>query len=668
MHNIILTGMRGTGKTTLGTVLAAHLGWNFMDLDEWIEQKSGKSGHELVMNEGWEKFRALEKEAVAACNELEKTVIATGGGTLMDEDNAARLKKNGIVILLIAEFATLQKNLAESHARPSLTGQGSAADELETVWEDRRNRYHAVADLIHNTTHGMDLDGLLKKLHPKSFNTLVIGSGIAGLNFALNAAQYGSVLIVTKKRTVESSTNRAQGGIAAVLDSADRFEQHIKDTLEAGSHHNVRRVVEFMVKKGPEAILRLIEIGVPFATDENGKLRLTKEGGHHGRRIAFVGDYTGQEIEKNLIEAVKNNKNITVWEYTFAVDLLVKEGVCHGVQVIHKQKTVNLFAHNTVLATGGIGQLYRYTTNPIISMGDGIGMGLRAGLKTRDMEFIQFHPTALKPGGRTKFLLSEALRGEGAYLVDNKGKRFMRKIHPLAELAPRDVVARETYHHDLHGGVFLDLRHLHAKEVKLRFPQIYQTCKKYGYDLTKDLIPIAPAAHYCCGGLVTNLRGETGIKGLYAFGEVAWTGVHGANRLASNSLLEALVFSNQILPALTRASEAKPSELTLPVRTTDFFPTPVYQPASPLLWKKLQAIRKSLQKTMTERVGILRNTKDLEYAEKDVQKLLKSLPRLKTLNVPLKETENMLLAALEIIHAAQKRKKSLGCHWRGTII
>lgn len=495
----------------------------------------------------------------------------------------------------------------------------------------------------------------------KVFNTLVIGSGIAGLNFALNAAQYGSVLVVTKKRTMESGTNRAQGGIAAVLDASDRFEQHVKDTLEAGSHHNVKKAVEFMVKKGPEAILRLIDLGVPFATDEKGKLQLTKEGGHHGRRIAFVGDYTGQEIEKNLIEAVKKNKNITVWEYTFAVDLLVKKGVCYGVQAIHNQKTLNLFACNTVLATGGIGQLYRYTTNPVISMGDGIGMGLRAGLKTRDMEFIQFHPTALKPGGRTKFLLSEALRGEGAHLVDAHGKRFMEKIHPLAELAPRDIVARETYYHDLHGGAFLDLRHLHAKEVKLRFPQIFQTCKKYGYDLTKDLIPIAPAAHYCCGGLITNLRGETGIKGLYAFGEVAWTGVHGANRLASNSLLEALVFSNQILPALKVAPSAPPTDYRL--QTTDF-PLPRYQTASPVLWKKLQSMRKTLQKTMTEHVGILRTTKGLNRAERDVKKLLLYLPRLKTQNVPLKETENMLLAALEIIHAAQKRKKSLGGHFR----
>lgn len=501
----------------------------------------------------------------------------------------------------------------------------------------------------------------------KFFDTLIIGSGIAGLNFALNAAQYGSVLVVTKKRTVESGTNRAQGGIAAVLDNADRFEQHVKDTLEAGAQHNVKKAVEFMVKKGPEAILRLIEIGVPFATDESGKLQLTKEGGHHGRRIAFVGDYTGQEIEKNLIEAVKKNKNITVWEYTFAVDLLVKKGTCHGVQVIHNQKTLNLFARNTVLATGGIGQLYRYTTNPIISMGDGIGMGLRAGLKTRDMEFIQFHPTGLKPGGRTKFLLSEALRGEGAYLVDQHGKRFMKKIHPLAELAPRDIVARETYYHDLHGGAFLDLRHLHAKEVKLRFPQIFQTCQQYGYDLTKDLVPIAPAAHYCCGGLITNLRGETGIKGLYAFGEVAWTGVHGANRLASNSLLEALVFSNQILPALKKPS---PPQTPTQKAAHPSFHAPRYQPASPALWEKLKTIRKTLQKTMTEHVGILRTTKELNRAEKKVKKLLKSLPnstlamaRLKTLNVPLKETENMLLSALEIIHAAQKRKKSLGCHF-----
>ena len=484
-------------------------------------------------------------------------------------------------------------------------------------------------------------------------HTLIIGSGIAGLNFALNAAQYGKVLIVTKKRTPNSSTNRAQGGIAAVLDKTDNIEQHVHDTLIAGARHNKKSAVEFMVKHSTDAIMKLIEIGVPFATDEHGKLILAQEGGHGKRRIAFVGDYTGRDIETALVQQVSQHPNITIWEYTFAVDLLVKKGKCYGVQVIHKDKTINLFAANTVLATGGVGQLYRYTTNPVISTGDGIGMGIRAGVKTNDMEFLQFHPTALKVGGRTKFLLSEALRGEGAYLCDKRGKRFMLGKHKRAELAPRDIVAREVYRQDLEGGAFLDLRHLNKKEIKLRFPTIYQKCKSYELDLTKDLIPISPAAHYLCGGLITNLHGETSIEGLYAFGEVTWTGVHGANRLASNSLLEALVFSNQILK--------KAKSRRLPSRLPHF-EIPTYKKPDNATWQKLRRMRTQLQNTLWENVGILRTPQGLTLALNKINTLQAKLPISTTLNVPEKENENMLLSAEAIIKAARKRTKSLGGH------
>ncbi|MDP2625160.1 MAG: L-aspartate oxidase, partial [Candidatus Peregrinibacteria bacterium] len=450
------------------------------------------------------------------------------------------------------------------------------------------------------------------------YDTIIIGSGIAGLNFALNAAEHGQVLVITKKRTAMSSTNRAQGGIAAVLDKTDQFKQHVEDTLEAGSHHNVKKAVEFMVKNGPEAIMRLVEMGVPFATDKQGELLLTREGGHQKRRIAFVGDYTGQEIESALVRQVTSQPNITIWEYSFAVDLLVKEGICYGVQIIHNDKTTNLFAANTVIATGGIGQIYRYTTNPIISLGDGIAMGLRVGLKTKDMEFIQFHPTALNVRGRTKFLLSEALRGEGAYLRNNAGKRFMVGVHKLAELAPRDVVAREVYREDLAGGAFLDMCHLNAKEVKLRFPQIYQKCKSYDLDLTKNRIPISPAAHYCCGGLITNIHGETSIEGLYAFGEVSWTGVHGANRLASNSLLEALVFSSQIIQKIkTRKLSTQHPR----------FPKPTYRKSSDNEWQKLRRIRTKIQKIMWEKVGIVRQTEQLQKAIDELEILKTKLPQ-----------------------------------------
>ncbi|KKT72852.1 MAG: L-aspartate oxidase, partial [Candidatus Peregrinibacteria bacterium GW2011_GWA2_44_7] len=261
------------------------------------------------------------------------------------------------------------------------------------------------------------------KVDSPRFDTIIIGSGIAGLNFALEAANTRNVLIITKKRTVESSTNRAQGGIAAVLNQTDNIEKHIADTLEAGSHHNKRSAVEFMVQKSTEAITRLIELGVPFATDEQGELLLTREGGHSERRIAFVGDYTGQSIEAALIKKVEENPRITIWEHTSAIELLVKAGIGYGVQVIRNDEILNVYGTHTVLATGGIGQLYRYTTNPEISTGDGLAMGIRAKIPTKDLEFIQFHPTALKLGGRTKFLLSEALRGEGAHLINAKGER-----------------------------------------------------------------------------------------------------------------------------------------------------------------------------------------------------------------------------------------------------
>lgn len=490
---------------------------------------------------------------------------------------------------------------------------------------------------------------------PMHVHTLVIGSGIAGLNFALHAAAQGKVLVVTKKRTATSGTNHAQGGIAAVLDKTDRIEEHVRDTMEAGSQHNVRRTVEFMVKKGPEAIARLIEFGVPFATGVEGQLLLTQEGGHRKRRIAFVGDTTGHEIEAALVEQVTRNPNITVWEYTFAADLLIKDKVCYGAEVIHRDKTIHIHADNTVLATGGIGQVYRYTTNPLISMGDGIGMAVRAGLPTKDMEFIQFHPTALKIKGNTRFLLSEALRGEGARLIDIHGKRFMKKIHHMAELAPRDVVARAVYEQDLAGGIFLDLRHLKADELKLRFPMIYQTCKKHGLDFTKTPLPISPAAHYCCGGIPTTLNGETQFKNLYAFGEVTRTGVHGANRLASNSLLEALVFSNQILKKMPQT----PSPTSFPK-----FPLHHYQKPTPTEWAKLRALRRTLQNEMWKHAGIVRTTTGLNHLLLKIEALFKKLPTHKTVNVPHKETENMLITAREIAHAALKRTKSLGSHYR----
>lgn len=510
----------------------------------------------------------------------------------------------------------------------------------------------------------------------KHFDVIVIGSGISGLNFALRAAENGErVLVITKKKIAQSGTNFAQGGIAAVLSKVDDFKRHVQDTLVAGCFHNKKRAVEYMVKHGPIAITRLIELGVPFAT-HHGELLLTREGGHSSRRIAFVSDYTGQAIERVLVSKARKNPHITLLEHTFAVDLLMKKRICYGVQILRGKKFENVYANFVVLATGGIGQLFARTTNPNISTGDGLAMAARAGCQFRDLEFVQFHPTcfissAIAQAGNprdpafawparsrraladraTMFLISEAVRGEGAYLRNSKGERFMKKIHKLAELAPRDIVSRAIFHEEQSGPVFLDLRHKTRKELETRFPQIYQKLKSYGLDMEKDLIPISPAAHYLCGGIAVNLRGETGIKNLYAFGEVSGTGVHGANRLASNSLLEALVFSDRILRIKKSRAPGRIS-----------FPKTKWQSLTSHEKTKLAAIRKTLKKTMWECVGIVRSTKLLKQALYTLAALKMEIP--KKANQKILELKNMISAAALITKAALARRKSLGCHFR----
>ncbi len=480
-------------------------------------------------------------------------------------------------------------------------------------------------------------------------NFLIIGSGISGLNFALHAAKKGEVIIVTKKKIIDSNTNYAQGGIAAVLDKTDNFKEHVKDTMEAGAHHNNKKAVEFMVKHSPAAIYRLIELGVGFEND-NGDLKLTREGGHNTRRIAYVGDHTGSSIEKVLVKRVKENPNITVFEDAFALDLIVKNKTCYGCQVIQKNKIIDIFAHQTIIATGGGGQIFSETTNPDIATADGLAMGIRAGCKVNDLEFIQFHPTALAKRTSPRFLLSETLRGEGAKIVDSKGKSIMEGKHPLCDLAPRDIVAREIYRHQKRGAIYLDIRHKKSAELKHRFPQIYAQLKKYGYDLSKDLIPITPAAHYQCGGIVTNLKGETGIKNLFAFGEVTCTGVHGANRLASNSLLEALVFSSQISKNLQTKSPIEISTKEIKLGKLDA--------------KKITSYKKQIQKIMWEYAGIIRNIKNIEeVALPKITAIKTALNKFTTTNQALTETLNMAQVSELILKAAAKRTKSLGCHF-----
>ncbi len=393
-----------------------------------------------------------------------------------------------------------------------------------------------------------------RRFAPRNKHTdfLVIGSGIAGLNFALQAAQYGKVGIVTKKELMESNSNYAQGGIAAVLDKNDNFEKHITDTLKAGCYLNDKKAVETMVRQAPREIKRLLDIGVGFAREQN-QLSLTQEGGHSKKRIAHAKDATGKEIERALIYQVRHHKNIAIFESHFALDLIIQNNKCVGAGVLNDKNKPEIFLSKaTILATGGAGQVYKRNSNPKIATGDGIAMAHRAGAKIRDMEFIQFHPTALAKHGKPAFLLSETLRGEGGGLKNKHGQTFMKKYHPLKELAPRDIVARAIFSELKNGPIYLDIRHKGVEFIKQRFPYIYNELWWYGIKMENDLIPVAPAAHFVCGGVHTNLNGETNIPGLFAFGEVAHTGVHGANRLASNSLLECMVFSSRTIKSAVK--------------------------------------------------------------------------------------------------------------------
>lgn len=487
---------------------------------------------------------------------------------------------------------------------------------------------------------------------------LVIGSGISGLNFALNAAKKYKVIIATKKKIIDSSTNFAQGGIAAVLDKTDNIEAHIADTLAAGAHHNNKKAVTFMIKHSTEAIHKLIALGVEFEK-EKGQLKLTREGGHHAHRIAYVGDYTGKEIEKILVKRVKENPNITILENCFALNLIHKNKSCYGAQVIIDGKFKNIFATSTVIATGGIGQIFGNTTNPKISTGDGVALATAAGCPTKDMEFIQFHPTALDKKISPRFLISETLRGEGAKLFNSQGERFMVKKHPLKELASRDIVAREIYEQQKTGPVFLDIRHKSESYLKKRFPQIYATLLKYGYDLSKDLIPVTPAAHYICGGIETDLHGKTAINSLYAFGEVTCTGVHGANRLASNSLLEALVFSNQIIKNLpTNLSVKTSAEKSVKI------PTPKILSEKDPKTKIAKSLRTQIQKLMWNYAGVIRDREKIQKeAIPQLKEIITQLEKISGTNPTIAETHNMATVGLLILEAANKRKTSLGCHY-----
>lgn len=488
----------------------------------------------------------------------------------------------------------------------------------------------------------------------QAYDFIIIGTGIAGLYTALSLDKHYNIMLVTKDKLYESNSNYAQGGIAAALDESD-FEHHIQDTLKAGSHYNDEYAVNTVIKEARENIQRLIDFGVNFDKKSDGSLRKTKEGGHSTSRVLHYKDSTGEEIIRALTEQVKKASHIDIFEYTFATDLIKDHDQVIGVDFIDEEKKFSAYASKVIIASGGIGKLYENSTNALIATGDGIAMAIGAGAKVMDMEFIQFHPTALNINERRNFLISEALRGEGAVLRNDRHERFMEKYHPQMELAPRDIVSQGIFM-EMHArnisGVYLDITAKDSDYVKERFPQIYKHCLGLGIDITKEYIPVVPVEHYLMGGIEVNLWGETSLENLFACGEVARTGVHGANRLASNSLLEAIVLGYRIATKLNS---------TIPVQSNHGIQAIVSRKntTSDHL-NDYEEIINSIRKTMSRHAFIVRHLEDLERAYDHVCTLSNQLK--KGDSIKYYETRNMLRVAKCILKSAMDRKESLGSH------
>ena len=506
---------------------------------------------------------------------------------------------------------------------------------------------------------------------------LVIGSGIAGMFYALKAAEHGTVNIVTKDKAQETNTRYAQGGIAGVKYSPDNYEKHVEDTLTAGDGLCRKDVVEYVVQHGTESINDLIELGTKFDKDSKGNYELAREGGHSEHRIFHHKDKTGDEIQNALLRKVKNHPNINIFENHFAVDLITQhhlgyrvilrdtETECYGAYVLDKKThEVNQFLSKlTFLASGGIGNIYKTTTNPKIATGDGVAMVSRAKGLVENMEFIQFHPTALYyPKERPSFLITEAMRGFGAILKTKSGEAFMHKYDERKELAPRDIVARAIDTELKISGddhVFLDCSHLDSKALKNEFPNIYKKCKSIGIDICKEPIPVAPAAHYLCGGIAVNKEGKSSIKRLYAAGEVSSTGLHGANRLASNSLLEAVVFSKAA--AISSIDNLK--KYSINENIPDWDDSGTKHPEELIL---ITQEFKELRQIMSDYVGIVRSDLRLERAFKRLEILYKETEHLYRSSIVSDEIcslRNAINVGYLIIKMAVKRKESRGLHY-----
>ncbi len=506
---------------------------------------------------------------------------------------------------------------------------------------------------------------------------LVIGSGSAGLIFALKTAPYGKVLVLTKDKMEYTATSFAQGGVAAVMYSPDNYEKHIQDTLKAGAGINDEEIVRITITESTERVKELIEWGTQFDREKSGKFSLAREGGHSEYRILHHQDNTGFEIQRALSEKVRQHPNIEVLENHFAIDLITqhhlneevtrrrKDIQCYGAYVMNMDtnEVETVLSKTTLIATGGMGNIYQTTTNPLVATGDGLAMAYRAKAHLENLEFVQFHPTSLyHPGEKPSFLITEALRGAGAVLKTKKGEPFMKKYHELGSLAPRDIVARAIDNEMKLSGddyVYLDARGIDKQEILHHFPTIYAKCLSIGIDITKEMIPVVPAAHYSCGGIKVDKNARTSIQNLYASGEVASTGLHGANRLASNSLPEAAVFSHRAaMDALHRVKSVAFQE-----NVPDWDTTGLVLNEEMIL---ITQSKKELQAIMSSYVGIVRSNLRLKRALDRLEILYKETEELYDTSIISKdicELRNMINVAYLVIKMAMDRKESIGLHY-----